>query len=245
MWRDWGPGSRVLPLLLLMQLPLPGNGNEGSISGSCYCDDLLSDLSPAKKAHIRKYVRDYQRCPAYVRFRLHSRTVCGGNVQQWVREVMSCLDNKECGLALLASQAHQKQPPSLSTQAPEPTEGAPSHLVTPAQTHLPSTQQPTLPVAAQSLDRGLIYSNESTTFTVSHNLGAGLVAGENQKQLEGIGSLAAGTSALVPVLSLLLITFILTGVLLYVLCNRKRQQARKYCPDLQLHYRPVAADSIA
>ncbi|XP_075417210.1 C-X-C motif chemokine 16 [Tenrec ecaudatus] len=244
MWQDREPWSLVL-LLLLMQLLLPGNGNEGSISGSCHCDALRFDLSTAEEAHIRKYVKEYQRCPTYVRFRLYSRTVCGGNAQQWVRELMSCLDNKECGPTLLASQARQKQLPAVSTQAPEPTEGAPSHLGSPAQTPLPSTQQPTLPVAVQSLDRGLFYSNESTTSTVSHNPGAGLVAENNQKPLEGTEGPVAGTSPLVPVLSLLAITFILTGILLYVLCNRKRQQARKYSPDLPLHYTPVAPDSTA
>ncbi|XP_003416785.1 C-X-C motif chemokine 16 [Loxodonta africana] len=224
---------RVFLLLLIAGLTLPGDGNEGSVTGSCYCDRLISTPTMEQKEHFRKHLKGYTCCRLFVRFELHSRTVCGGSTKPWVLHLMSCFDSGECGRPLWESQARQKHLPPLRTQVPEPTDEAPSDLGTPALTYLPSTlqstQQPSLP------DRGLTYSSEATTL--------GVEAGENQKQLEDNVGPPGGMSAMVPVLSLLAVTFILIAVLLYVLCKRRREQSRLYYPDLQFHYKPVAPDS--
>lgn len=101
----------------------------------------------------------------------------------------------------------------------------------PAQTYLPSTSQstvqPTLPAGEQALDKKLTHANEITTSTEGQGLGAGPEAGERQKQLEEKPGPSAGTSAMVPVVSLLTIVFILTTVLLYVLCKRMKHSLQQ------------------
>ncbi|XP_025861093.2 C-X-C motif chemokine 16 [Vulpes vulpes] len=254
---DMGAGPLVL-LAALALLPRPGDGNEGSVTGSCYCDKAISSGSPPTAelmAHLRKHLRVYQRCNSYVRFQLRMRSVCGGSKDPWVQQLMSCLDLKECGSADSRSLAPQEQLPPLSTQVPEPTERAPLDMGSPAQTYLPpawrstylptalqSTRQPALPAGTLSLDKKLTHTSEIATSTVGYSLGTGSEAGESQKQQIKRVEPTAGTSAMVPVLSLLGIIFILTGVLLYVLCKR-REQSLQHPPDLQLHYTPVASDS--
>lgn len=91
---------------------------------------------------------------------------------------------------------------------------------------LPTTQQTILPTEGPSLDKKLTHANETTTSSVDQSL----ETGENQKQhKENVGPTAA-TSAMVPVLSLLGIIFILTVVLLYVICKRRREQLLQYSP---------------
>ncbi|XP_046533663.1 C-X-C motif chemokine 16 [Equus quagga] len=235
-------------LLLLALLTLQGDGNEGSIAGSCRCNTRFPSDSPPTvhiMKHFRKQLRGYDRCGSYVRFQLHSRSVCGGSKDQWVHELISCFDRKECGRGNLGRVAHREHLPPPSTQAPEPTERASSDVVTPAQTYLPSTLQPiqqsTRPAATPSLDKSLIHANETTASTLGHSLVSAPEAGENQKQLkEHVGS-AIGTSVTVAVPSLLAIVFFLTGVLLYVLC-KKREKTLRPSPDLQAHYERVAPD---
>lgn len=186
--------------------------------------------------HLRKYLKEYQRCISYVRFQLPLRNVCGGSTDRWVQELMRCFDSGECGLAQARVVAHKGDAPLRSTQLPEPTEVAPSDTGTTSQTYLPSTlqrtQQPTPLEGALSLDSKLIPTHETTTYTSGHSLRAEPEARENQKQLkENVGP-AAGTSAMVPVLSLLVIIFILTGILLYVVCKRRRKQSLQHPLDL-------------
>ncbi|XP_077749106.1 C-X-C motif chemokine 16 [Canis aureus] len=254
---DMGAGPLVL-LAALALLPRPGDGNEGSVTGSCYCDKAISSGSPPTAelmAHLRKHLRVYQRCNSYVRFQLRMRSVCGGSKDPWVQQLMSCLDRKECGSADSRSVAPQEQLPPLSTQVPELTERAPLDMGSPAQTYLPpawrstylptalqSTRQPVFPAGTLSLEKKLTHTSEIATSTVGHSLRTGSEAGESQKQQIKRVEPTAGTSAMVPVLSLLGIIFILTGVLLYVLCKR-REQSLQHPPDLQLHYTPVASDS--
>lgn len=94
------------------------------------------------------------------------------------------------------------------------------------------------------MDEELTQARETTTSTVGHGEGAESEAGEKQKQLEGTVGATSGTSATVPVASLLAITFALTGVLLYFLCRRKKQ-CLQHSPGLQLQYAAVASDSNA
>lgn len=101
---------------------------------------------------------------------------------------------------------------------------------TPAERYLPptqlqSTQQPTLPAEGLSLDKKLTHASETSTSSV----GDSLEAGENQKQMKENMRPTADISVIVAVLSLLAIVFILTGVLLYVLCKR-RKQSLQYPP---------------
>nr|XP_011723695.1 C-X-C motif chemokine 16 [Macaca nemestrina]XP_011723704.1 C-X-C motif chemokine 16 [Macaca nemestrina] len=245
-----GPGARALLLLLLLAcLPPPGNGNEGTVTGSCHCSKRISSDSPPSAQfmnRLRKHLRAYHHCLHYIRFQLPSWSVCGGSKDPWVRELMSCLDLKECGHAYLGSVAHQEHLPPTSTPISQASEGASSDIRTPTQmllSILQSTQCPIPPAGSLSLDKELTRPSETTIPTAGHSLGVGLEAGENQKQLKNNAGPTAGTSATVPVLSLLAIVFILTALLSYVLCKRRRGQSPQSSPDLQLHYIPVASDS--
>ncbi|KAB0367570.1 hypothetical protein FD755_020894 [Muntiacus reevesi] len=235
-----GRASRFLLVLLFVTcLTSPGNGNEGSKVGRCLCDLRVSSHSPRNEQlmeNLRKHLKAYQRCTSYVRFQLPYRNVCGGSTDRWVQELMRCFDSGECGHAQARVVASHGDAPLRSTQLPEPTEAAPSDTVTTSRTYLPSTlqhtQQPPTPLeGALSLDNKLIPTHETTTYTSGHSLGADPEARENQKQLKEKVGPTAGTSALVPVLSLLAIIFFLTGVLLYVVCKRRRKQSLKHPPD--------------
>lgn len=231
-----GRTSRLLLVLLFIAYATTsGNGNEGSKVGSCPCDHTVSSHSPPNEnimRHLRKYLKAYQRCFSYVRFQLPLKNVCGGSTDGWVQELMHCFDSGECGHA----QPRVVDAPLHRTQLPEPTEAAPSDTATTSQTYLPSTlqrtQQPTPLEGALSLDSKLIPTHETTTYTSGHSLGAEPEAKENQKQLKENRGPQAGTSATVPVLSLLAIVFILAGVLLYVVCKRRKNQLLQHPPDL-------------
>lgn len=231
---SWGPQFLAL-LPLLAQLILPGDCNEGSSAGSCHCDKIFfSDSPPTVQAigRFQKLLKAFDRCTPLVRFRLLYRTVCGGSKDPWVIDLISCFERRECGFDNSGRVAHQGHLPPPSTQVPESTERAPAVTGIPSQTYLPpilqSTQQPTLPVGTLNLDKKLTHAHETTTSSVGHSLEAEPEAGENQKQLEeNVGP----TSVVVPVLSLLVIVFILTGVLLYVLCKRRRKQSLQYSQD--------------
>ncbi|XP_053426341.1 C-X-C motif chemokine 16-like [Nycticebus coucang] len=243
MWPGWLPCS--LLLLLLAQLTQPGDGNEGSIAGSCHCDKIIPSDSPPSvqfMGHLRIHLKGYRQCPNYVRFQLRVRSVCGGSKDHWVQELMRCFDLQECGHAYKGPLGHQKHLSAPRTQLPEL-----SNMGTPGQTLVPSTlqstQHPTLPPKSLSLDKELLHPNETTTPTMGHRLGAGHETGENQKQLEESAGPKAGISSIVPILSLLVVIFLLTGILVYVVCNRRREQSLQSSPDLHLHYSPVTLDS--
>ncbi|XP_017920020.1 PREDICTED: C-X-C motif chemokine 16 [Capra hircus] len=235
-----GRASRLLLVLLFVACLTPsGNGNEGSKVGRCPCNRTIPSRSPPKESemsHLRKYLTAYQRCFSYIRFQLPRGTVCGGSTDRWVQELMRCFDSGECRHAQPRVVTHQAGAPLHSTQLPEPTEAAPSDTATTSQMYLPSTlqrtQQPTPLEGALSLDSKLIPTHETTTYASGHSLGAEPEARENQKQLKENMGPAAGTLAMVPVLSLLAIVFILTGVLLYVVCKRRRKQPLQHPPDL-------------
>ncbi|ELK03770.1 C-X-C motif chemokine 16 [Pteropus alecto] len=246
MWKDWRPQSLMLPFLLLAWLTLLGYGNEGSSTGSCYCNKSYFGTPPVHIIeHLRNHLKVYDRCTSYIRFHLRSRTVCGGSKEQWVIELVSCLDLGECGHDYYRRVVHREHLRPPSTQVPELTKSSPSDVGTPVQRYLPpillqSTQQPTLPAGELSLDKKLTHTNETSTSSV----GSSLEAGENQKQMKENMGPTAEISVMVPVLSLLAIVFILIGVLLYVLCKR-RKPSLQYPPDLQFHYIPVTPDSNA
>ncbi|XP_020768648.2 C-X-C motif chemokine 16 [Odocoileus virginianus] len=229
-----GRATRFLLVLLFVAYPTsPGKGNEGSKVGRCLCDLRVTSHSPRIEqllGNLRKYLKAYQRCISYVRFQLPYRNVCGGSTDRWVQELMHCFDSGECGHAQARVVAGHGDAPLRSTQLPEPTD-----TVTTSRTYLPSTlqrtQQPTPLEGALSLDSNHIPTHETTTYTSGHSLGAEPEARENQKQLKEKVGPAAGTSALVPVLCLLAIIFLLTGVLLYVVCKRRRKQSLKHPPD--------------
>lgn len=142
----------------------------------------------------------------------------------------SLLFSPECGLE------HREHLPFPRTTIPEPTEGAPPDMSTSAQMYLPPTQQSTqqfkLPSGTLPLDKELTHLKETTTFKsiVDYSLGIGFKDGENQKLEKEIEGTATEKSAVVAVLSLLAIVFILTGVLLSVLCKRRRDQSLQCSP---------------
>ncbi|XP_012373754.2 C-X-C motif chemokine 16 [Dasypus novemcinctus] len=239
MWWGRRPPSRTFLLLLPALLTLPGDGNEGSVAGSCPCDRLFPLRSPPEAnylRHFRKQLRGYNICSHYIRFQLRSKRVCGYSKEPWVLNLKDCFDRKECGHAHLESQAHRQHLPPPSTQVPEPTEQAPSDMGTFVQTYLSSTlqssQQPTLPAGVPSLEKVLTFRKEATIPILGHNLASGPEAENPQQRAENVGP-AAGSSAIVPVLSLLVIIFILTGILLYVLYKRRRERSLQYSPGKQ------------
>ncbi|KAM6174576.1 C-X-C motif chemokine 16 [Erethizon dorsatum] len=234
-----GGGLRSCVLLFLVALVTrPGDGNEGSIAGSCHCNKAIPSSFRAGvqfMEHFRKYGKTYHRCPSYIRFELRSQSVCGGSRDQWVLEVMSCFDRGECGHAYWENRVHQKCLSSPGTPIPRPTEGAPPDRSTPAQKYPPSalqsTPKPTLLPGTLSLDKELTHLNETTTPVVGYRLEAGHKAKENQNDLEEKAGATGGTSAVAPVLSLLIIVFFVTGVLLYMWCKRK-EQPLQYSPGV-------------
>lgn len=230
----------ALFLFLFALLTLPGDGNQGSVAGSCSCDRTIlsgTQIPPAALNHMRKYLKAFHRCQFFIRFQLQSRSVCGGSQDQWVRELVNCFEHKHCGIGHGQSFHHQKHVPQASTQIPEATEGKPPDTSTAAQ--FQSTQQSTLPSGAPSLNKELTHHWETTTLPSGYGLEARPEAEANEKQHKqqkepGAG---AGTPALVPVLSLLAIVFFLVAAMVCVLCNRR--VTRQNSSGLQLCYTPV------
>lgn len=230
----------ALFLFLFALLTLPGDGNQGSVAGSCSCDRTIlsgTQIPPAALNHMRKYLKAFHRCQFFIRFQLQSRSVCGGSQDQWVRELVNCFEHKHCGIGHGQSFHHQKHVPQASTQIPEATEGKPPDTSTAAQ--FQSTQQSTLPSGAPSLNKELTRHWETTTLPSGYGLEARPEAEANEKQHKqqkepGAG---AGTPALVPVLSLLAIVFFLVAAMVCVLCNRR--VTRQNSSGLQLCYTPV------
>ncbi|XP_013377586.1 PREDICTED: C-X-C motif chemokine 16 [Chinchilla lanigera] len=231
-------GTLVRTLLLLLALVIrSGDGNEGSIAGSCHCDRIIPSNVPAHvqfMEHFRKYGKSYHRCPSYVRFELRSQSVCGGSRDQWVLEVMSCFDRRECGHAYRENQVHQKHSSSHGTLIPRPPEGTPPDRSTPAQKYPPSASQPTpkptLLPGTFFLDKHLTHLNETTTPIVGYSQEAGCRIKGNQKEPKEKAGAPGGSSAVVPVLSLLVIVFLFTGIFFYMKCRRREVQSQQYSP---------------
>ncbi|CAH6786036.1 C-X-C motif chemokine 16 [Phodopus roborovskii] len=259
MRRSFGPLSLALFLFLLAVLTQPGDGNQGSVTGSCSCNKRIPSGVPVPAdtlTYIRKQLTAYDRCPFFTRFHLKSISVCGRSQDQWVGELISCFENKECGNGHGKSLHHQEHSPRASTQIPKATEGTPADTSTPAQ--IRSTQQSTFPSGALSLNEKLPHHSETTAVTSGCKTTAvtsgydpearpEAEANKNQqedKQQKEKPEASADTSALVPVLSLLVIVFLLTAAIVYMLCNRRRGRQQSSA-DLQLHYAPVNQDSRA
>ncbi|XP_038182604.1 C-X-C motif chemokine 16 [Arvicola amphibius] len=241
MRQGFGPLPLALFLYLLALLTPPGDGNQGSVTGSCFCTkDIPPDtLVPTTSLDfIRQRLRTYDRCPGRIRFRLMtSYTVCGDSREQWVLDLVKCVDSKECGNGHGKSQHHQEHPPHASTRIPMATKGTPPATSTPEQ--MQSTQQSTFPSGALSLNKGVTRHSETTALTSGYDPEARPEAEANKKQQEdkqqeGKPGASAGKAALVPVLSLLAIVFLLTAAMAYVLCSRRDGQ--QGAADLQLHY---------
>lgn len=238
-----GFGRLLLVLFVFLLALLPGEGNQGSVAGSCSCDRTIrsgTEIPPGTLDHIRKYLKTFHRCPFFIRFQLQSKSVCGGTQDQWVREVVKCFESKECGTGHGKSFQHQKLLPQASTRIPEATEGTPPDTSTP--TLIQSSQKSTLPSGALSLSQELTQHWETTILPSGFGLEARPEAEANDKQQDdkqqkepGAG---AGKAALVPVLSLLGMVFLLTAAMVYVLCKRRGTQ-RPSSAGLHLYYTPV------
>ncbi|XP_075848019.1 C-X-C motif chemokine 16 [Microtus pennsylvanicus] len=245
MRQGFGPLPLVPFLYLLALLTPPGDGNQGSVTGSCSCEKTIppEKVVPATSLnYIRQRLQKYDHCPGITRFWLtksgKSLTVCGDSREQWVLDLVKCVDSKECGNGHGKSLHHQEHLPHTNTQIPVATKGTPPATSTPAQ--MQSTQQSTFPSGALSLNSetsALTSGYEGTALTSGFDPEARLEAEANKnhqedKQQEGKPGASAGKAALVPVLSLLAIVFLLTAAMAYVLCrDRQRRDA-----DLQLHY---------
>lgn len=238
-----GFGLLLLVLFVFLLALLPGEGNQGSVAGSCSCDRTIrsgTEIPPGTLDHIRKHLKEFHRCPFFIRFQLRSKSVCGGSQDQWVREVVKCFESKECGTGHGKNFHHQKLLPQASTRIPEATEGTPPDTSTP--TLIQSTQKSTLPSGALSLNQELTKHWETTIVPSGFGLEARPEAEANEKQQDdkqqkepGAG---AGKAALVPVLSLLGMVFLLTAAMVYVLCKRRVTQ-RPSSAGLHLYYTPV------
>lgn len=246
----FGPLPLALFLYLLALLTLPGDGNQGSVIGSCSCKIKIPPATPVPDTslnYIRRHLKTYDHCPVLTRFWLKTAvTVCGDSREQWVLDLVKCVDSKECGNGHGKSQHHQEHLPHTNTQIPVATEGTPPATSTPAQ--MQSTQQSTFPSGALSLNKGATRHSETSTLTSGYE-GTALTSGydpearleaeanknqQEDKQQEGKPGASAGKAALVPVLSLLAIVFLLTAAMAYVLCSRRDRQQRD--ADLQLPY---------
>lgn len=238
---DFRPPPHVFFLFLLAQLILPGDGNQGSVAGSCFCDKIISveQIPPKVLNDIQAQLKTFNRCPFFIRFQLQSITVCGGSRDQWVRDLVSCFERKECGNGHVKSLHHQKPLPHATTRIPEPTDGIAPDTSTPAQTQ--STQGSPFPSGTLLWNKELTHHSETTTLTSGYGLEARPEAKANEKQQENPGA-AAGTSTLAAVLSLLAIVFFLTAVMVYLLCNRRRV-TQQSSADLQLYYEPVNSNA--
>lgn len=234
----FGPLPLALFLFLLALLTQPGDGNQGSVSGRCFCDRRIPSgkpIPPGSLDHIRKYLKAFHRCPFFIRFQLQSQSVCGGSGDQWVRELVNCFEHKECGTDHEKSSHHQKHLPQASTQIPEATEGTLADTSTPAQ--IQSTQQSTLPSGALSLNKQLTHRWETTILPLGYGLEAGPEAKEKQQEDKQQKEPGAGTPALVPVLSLLAIVFFLMAAMVYMVCNKR--VTLQSSAGLQLCYTPA------
>uniref|UniRef100_A0A286XY48 C-X-C motif chemokine 16 n=1 Tax=Cavia porcellus TaxID=10141 RepID=A0A286XY48_CAVPO len=214
------------------RLSASGDGNEGSIAGSCHCDKTVSsDLVTAQLVtHVRKYVKGYQLCaPLTYRFQLYSQSVCGGSRDQWVLEVVSCLDRGECGHAYRKNPVHQKIFASPGTPIPRPTEGHSPESSTPAQKYPPSALQsitkPTLLPGTHSLDTRLTHLSETSTPMVGYGLEAGHRAMENQQG--AIGSASAVVSVVLGATVVIAI-----GVFFCIRRQRRTRQLQQYTPGV-------------
>lgn len=241
MRRSFRPPSHVFFLFLLAQLILPGDGNQGSVAGSCFCDKIISDeqIPPMVLKGIRNQLKKFNRCPFFIRFQLKFISVCGGSRDQWVRDLVSCFERKECGNDHAKSLHQQKPLPHTTTRIPEPTDGIVPDTSTPAQTQ--STQGPPFPSGTQLWNKELTHHSETTALTSGYGLEARPEAKADEKQQEKPGA-AAGASALVAVLSLLATVFFLTAVTVYMSCNRRRV-TQQSSADLQLYYEPVNSNA--
>ncbi|EDM05006.1 similar to chemokine (C-X-C motif) ligand 16, isoform CRA_a [Rattus norvegicus] len=117
MRRGFGPLALTLFLFFFALLTLPGDGNQGSVAGSCYCDRTIpsgTQIPPATLNHMRKYLKTFHRCQFFIRFQLQSKSVCGGSQDQWVRELVNCFEHKQCGIGHGQSFHHQKHVPQAS-----------------------------------------------------------------------------------------------------------------------------------
>lgn len=230
----------ALFLFLFALLTLPGDGNQGSVAGSCSCDHVIpsgTQIPPPTLNHMRKHLKTFHRCQFFIRFQLQFKSVCGGSQDQWVHELVNCFEHKQCGIGHGQSFHHQKHVPQASTRIPEATEGKPPDTSTAVQ--FQSTQQSTFPSGAPSLNKELTRHWETTILPSGYGLEARPEAEANEKQHKqqkepGAG---AGTQALVPVLSLLAIVFFLVAAMVCVLCNRR--VTRQSSSGLQLYYTPV------
>lgn len=232
-----GFGLLLLVLFVFLLALLPGEGNQGSVAGSCSCDRTIrssDEIPPGSLDHIRKYLKAFHRCPFFIRFQLQSKSVCGGSQDQWVRELVKCFESKECGTGRGKSFHHQKLLPQASTRIPKATEGTPPDTSTP--TLIQSTQKSTLPSGALSLSQELTQHWETTIVPSGFGLEARPEAEANEKQQKEPGA-GASKAALVPVLSLLGMVFLLTAAMVYVLC--KRRVTRQSSAGLHLYYTPV------
>lgn len=241
MRQGFGPLPLALFLYLLALLTPPGDGNQGSVTGSCSCKIKIPPATlvpPTSLNYIRQRLQTYDHCPVLTRFWLTSSiTVCGDSREQWVLDLVKCVDSKECGNGHGKSLHHQEHLPHTNTRIPVTTEGTPPATSTPAQ--MQSTQQSTFPSGALSLNKGATHHSETSALTSGYDPEARLDAEANKnqqedKQPEGKAGASAGKAALVPVLSLLAIVFLLTAAMAYVLCSRRDRQRRD--ADLQLQY---------
>ncbi|CAO2643936.1 C-X-C motif chemokine 16 [Lemmus lemmus] len=250
MRQGFGPLSLALFPYFLSLLTTPGDGNQGSVTGSCFCIKNIppgTSVPPTSLNYIRQRLKTYDLCPVRIRFWLAtSFTVCGDSREQWVLDLIKCVDNKECGNGHGKSLYHQERLPHTSTRIPVATEGTPPATSTLAQ--MQSTQQSTFPSGALSLNKGVAHHRETSALTSGYDLEARPEAKANKKQQEDKQpeekpGASAGKAALVPVLSLLAIVFLLTAAIAYMLCNRRDR--KRSSADLQLHYVLVNKDSRA
>ncbi|XP_044529073.1 C-X-C motif chemokine 16 [Gracilinanus agilis] len=219
-------------------------GNQGSILGSCHCDQKLPEsLDSTLWKSLTTHLRGYEHCRNYIRFRLPRRNLCASLQNTWVQELKTCFDNHECGFSRIDQSANQAKQDDYTTTRTQGNE-------LPGLDHLPPFTPTTHPFSqpnqsTRTQPRGMRdrYLNDTSNAPPENTSIINLKWGAEKKPIEQLG-----TSPIVPVLCLLAIVFVLTAALVYVLCQKRRarQSLKQHSKGFELiiPYETNPSDSL-
>ncbi|XP_007483296.1 C-X-C motif chemokine 16 isoform X2 [Monodelphis domestica] len=193
-------------------------GNQGSILGSCPCDQKLTEsLDSTLWKLLTTYLRGYEHCRNYIRFRLPRRNLCASPQNTWVQELKSCFDNHECGFSRIDQTANQiKQDDYTTTRTQGSKPPGLDHLPPFTPTTHPSSQ-PNWSTRTQPRGMRDRYFSDTTSAPPENTSIINLKWRVEKGPVEQLG-----TSPIIPVLCLLAIVFVLTVALVCVLCLKRR-----------------------
>uniref|UniRef100_A0A5F8GLK2 C-X-C motif chemokine 16 n=1 Tax=Monodelphis domestica TaxID=13616 RepID=A0A5F8GLK2_MONDO len=219
-------------------------GNQGSILGSCPCDQKLTEsLDSTLWKLLTTYLRGYEHCRNYIRFRLPRRNLCASPQNTWVQELKSCFDNHECGFSRIDQTANQiKQDDYTTTRTQGSKPPGLDHLPPFTPTTHPSSQ-PNWSTRTQPRGMRDRYFSDTTSAPPENTSIINLKWRVEKGPVEQLG-----TSPIIPVLCLLAIVFVLTVALVCVLClkRRARQSPKQHSKGFEqiIPYETNPSDSL-